>query len=218
MKICPKNIKLFFSVKSSCCQSSESKANPCRNSAQITEPLDYLRALHSKTSKNCWHVTTITIGTKWLGRMAAEHQYDIFVKKIKRHIPYHHKTKKYIYHFELTESGQLHAHGIEYNTCQNEFIESFQDFGSRNCHKKSFQELRNFEGYTKYIDKDNTFPSITNIKKSDMVTVSEAKEEGSPQGLRSEEECDTEHCEEKVYSLSQLESITLALDCPNKNI
>lgn len=162
MKVKITDISIFF--RSNCCQSSEPKARPCRNSAQIMAPLEYMRQIHQKGIP--LHVTTITIGNKRLGGMCIKDQYRHMVKDIKKHIPYH-SEQKYIYHFEQQENGNLHAHGLEYDTYQARFHESFRHYGKRNCHPKSFQKLRNFDGYTEYINKENVFPPITNIMKKE---------------------------------------------------
>lgn len=168
---CPKKIKLFFNVKCNCCQSSSEPSEtrePCRNSAHTSTPLDYFQALQNK---GCvLHVTTITIGGKgsaWMGRKSIEDQYVQMKKDIKNHIAYR-GDQKYVYHFEMNNSGVLHAHGIEYDTYQARFAGSFSKYGSRNNLPISFQEVRNLSGYMKYIDKENIFPSLTNVTKKDL--------------------------------------------------
>lgn len=140
-----------------------SKPSPKRDI--IKDPFEYFL---KKCSPVTLHITTITIGKVWLGKKSAAEQYKIFVKKIKKHIPYR-GEQKYIYTFELTKSGVLHSHGLEYDTYQSRFMESFCNFGSHNCHNKAFQECRNLEGYIKYIQKEQTFPTIHNIHKKDLI-------------------------------------------------
>lgn len=163
------DISLFF--KTNCCvsKSSSHEVAPCRNSAQKHTPYDYMKYLYNKDCP--LHITTITIGTKWLGKLSAKEQYKVFVKHIKKHIPFHAEDMRYIYNFELTSNGQLHAHGLEYNTYQNRFAESFSIFGKRNEHPKSFQICRNIDGYITYINKENVYPSITNIQRKHLADI-----------------------------------------------
>lgn len=143
-----------------------SKRSPKREHKR--NPFDYFRF---KCPVSTLHITTISIGCRWLGKKRSEDQYTIFCKKIRQHIPYRSESK-YIYCFELQKNGQLHAHGIEYDTYQGRFMESFCSFGSHNTNNKSFQECRNLEGYIKYINKENIYPTIHNILKKDLIGLS----------------------------------------------
>lgn len=162
-----KDISIFFQINSNCCKDSSTneESKPCRNYPRILTQHNYIKQLYNE---NCTiYSTTITIGNKNIGRLSAEDQYTLMVKDIKQHIRYHSESK-YIYHFELQKNGQLHAHGVEYNTYRNRFIESFSKYGRRNEHKDSFQECRNIDGYIDYISKEDVFPPISNIQKKDI--------------------------------------------------
>lgn len=189
-----KDISTYFNITSNCCiqgQSSKQIADleetrdlaPRRNSAQISEELkEYIKG-RTRGTQNFVHVTTITIGRKWLGKLSSKEQYKIMKRDIKRHIRFHDKHKKYLYCFEHQENGQLHAHGVEIGTMQGGFIESFSHYGQRNCHPKAFQPARNIEKYIEYIGKEHAFPFITNIHKKEIKEEAEASPPTSlPQG------------------------------------
>lgn len=162
-----RDISLYFRPK--CCIKEESSIErsemPCQNSPPPRGPYDYFRKMFNKGV--CLHATTITIGNKRYGRMSDKEQYQEFKKAIRQHIKFH-SNSRYIYEFEHTKQGQLHAHGIEYNVYQNRFSESFHKFGARNGHKDSFQKIKAIDEYIKYITKDKEFPTLTNVGKKDI--------------------------------------------------
>lgn len=164
-----KDISLFFSIKSTCCTKA-GMANPCPSHAQKSDPFDFFRTLDASNTLLPFYMTTITIGNKHYGRMSSEEQYKHFCAAIKKHVKYHNdKGQRYIYVFELQRNGQLHAHGLEVGTSQAQFIESFHKFGSRNMHDKSFQTVKRLETYIKYMQKEEVYPRIHNIKKKDLL-------------------------------------------------
>lgn len=165
-----KDISIYFSLKSSCCNKQESSPMPCRNSPQILDTHKYFKYWYNKGVDI--DITTITIGSKWLGRMSADEQYKQFVKDIKKGYPFHGKTK-YVYHFELQNNGMLHAHGIHMESYRDKFIETFDHYGKRNSHKESYQVCRNITGYLEYINKSNIYPPIHNVLKKDMLEIPE---------------------------------------------
>lgn len=177
------DIRVFF--RSSCCNtkhSSETQSPKKRRGILKKIGRTLVRAMHPDSNNlyyqylktleegNTMRATTITIGNKRYGRLSSLGQYQQLKKAIKAHIPYHGDTK-YYYTFEYQKNGNLHAHGIEVSTYQSRFIESFSKFGSRNSHDASFQHVRNLEKYFKYITKECSFPSLTNIMKKDLHTV-----------------------------------------------
>lgn len=177
-----KDISIFF--QSSCCNkqiesSNFSKKSPCPNSAKIGRSA-YIKKMADDSIT--MHATTITIGNKWLGKKSAKDQYEVFVKRIKQHIPYH-SSNKYLYHFELQNNGQLHAHGIEIGTYRAAFIESFGDFGMRNRHGEAFTKIKSLDKYILYMDKSNDFLPISNIKKSEYKCFLPLKGKGLPKGI-----------------------------------
>lgn len=158
------NIEKFF-LNFTCNEKRKKERYPCRNAPRTMECHRYFR---ERQPLDSLYMTTITIGNKFYGRMSAEGQHEHMVKAIKEHIKYY-GEHKYIYHFELQKNGQLHAHGLESGTYQQKFHNDFAHFGCRNKHKKSFQKVRNLEGYLQYINKENVFPPIHNIKRSDIM-------------------------------------------------
>lgn len=165
-----KDISIFFT--SSCCNAKTREiedtksVSPCPISAQITEPVKNYLLLRLQGTKNYCHATTITIGSKNLGKLSAKGQYKALVRAIKKHISFR-GHRKYLYVFEYTGSGVVHSHGIEIDTCRESFIESFTSYGSHNRHRDSFQSIKDLPAYIKYIDKEHAFPYITNITKSE---------------------------------------------------
>lgn len=172
-----RDISIYFSIKSDCCLQSSKK--PCRNSAQPPDPNKFFRYWFNRDIDV--DVATITIGKKWIGCKSAEQQYEIMVRDIKKAYPYHGDTK-YKFHFELQKNGMLHAHGVIVDGHQSRFIESFSSYGSRNTRNESYQKCRNIDGYLDYIDKENAFPCIHNIKKSDMIDIGNSSDCNSGQG------------------------------------
>lgn len=180
MVLTPKDISIFFSVKSNCCNSSTAEGDPCRNYAKKVDPHKYFKYYSDKGVDV--YATTITIGRKWLGRKSADDQYKQFVKDIKRKWLYHGK-EKYCYHFELQNNGQLHAHGLHMNGDWASFIECFSDYGDRNTKKEAYQKCRNIQGYTEYIDKENAYPPIHNILKKDIQEIDNILESVEDQNI-----------------------------------
>lgn len=166
------DISKFFIVNKSDVQSS-----PCKNSAHKCTHTLRPEMFLMNCPISSLNITTITIGRKWLGRKSADEQYNIFVKRIKSHIPYH-SNSKYVYHFELTNNGQLHAHGLEYNSWQSNFVSSFADFGHQNTKSISFKPVAHAKGllaYIDYMDKENAYPMIHNIMKKDHNSINGIK-------------------------------------------
>lgn len=116
------------------------------------------------------HKTTITIGVKRYGKLSYKDQYKDMVSSIKKHIPYHSEEKRYLYHFELTKNGILHAHGIEISTYQTVFSDDFNKYGLHNTKDQSFVEIKRktIDEYLKYINKENICPWISNITLKDI--------------------------------------------------
>lgn len=114
--------------------------------------------------------TTITIGVRDVGKLHYKQQYLKMIDLIKKYHKYQNKCGndvKYIYHFELTQSGQLHAHGLEYNTTRINFEHIMGTIGSRNRHPSAYIEVKRFVGikeYLNYINKENILAPITNIQ------------------------------------------------------
>lgn len=80
----------------------------------------------------------------------------------------------YVYFFELTQSGMLHAHGIEINNTHANYIAQFKQLGQRNTHAESYKDISNVSSYVDYITKDpegftssGKYPMFTNILLSD---------------------------------------------------
>lgn len=166
-----KDISIFFMPKSQCCVKLEATESTCQRSPKskkITMAHEYFKIMYGAAPTSI-HATTITIGEKWIGKLSSEVQYNLFKRHIQKHIaPYTADDAKYCYHFELQQNGQLHAHGIEFGTYHNRFIESFIDFGKRNKHPDAFTHVIDIDKYLEYIDKENIFPPITNVKKGDL--------------------------------------------------
>lgn len=165
-----KDISIFF--RSSCCISTSPP--PCRNSARVTggpQLMEYFQLVPSGSLI----AATITIGTKFYGSMSSDDQYKHFAKAIKyfksqiKNI--YDPTGRYYFTFELQRNGQLHAHGILYNIYQKVFTDSFRQFGRHNENSKSYQKLNNLTLYTKYINKENAYPPLTNISKKDIINL-----------------------------------------------
>lgn len=158
-----RNLKLLDISKYFTPQSSpERSGGPCRNSAPLTPEKFFFQV------KQCdLYSVTITIGNKLYGKLNYKEQYSELKFTIKKVYPFHGNTK-YLFRFELQNNGQLHAHGILYDTYHVKFVEGFCKFGTRNLHKDSFQLCRNLEGYLEYINKENILPCLHNIQKKDI--------------------------------------------------
>lgn len=169
MKVKFKDITIYF--PSRCCNGSlEQGDSPCQSHAQIDGAVErshkYMREMYKR---GCIvNATTITIGNKAIGRLSSKDQYKVLKRRIKRHIPYNSEEERYVYHFELQNNGQLHAHGIEYNTYRGRFTDSFYDIGKRNLAIESFNKVSNIDRYIDYINKENVYPAITNVRRKDM--------------------------------------------------
>lgn len=177
MKFTFRNIDIFF--RSNCCNKTV-EPSPCEKAAQemprfleAKKYLDYI-SRQSLLDKDLAK-TTITIGVQWLGKLAYKEQYNEICKLIKQHIPYN-SDSEYIYFPELTKSGVIHFHGVEINTYEAKFHQSFGLIGSRNLHKKSYLKVNNkrdgISDYLRYIEKDKNkidLSFITNIKKKDLI-------------------------------------------------
>lgn len=171
------DISLFF--KSKCCYTelNNKQSYPLVETLpEKIEPLLFFRHMENILGyqSESLHVATITIGNQYYGKLSAEHQYIHFIKAIRECYPYRGNTK-YLFYFEFTSIGQLHAHGIIYNGYRSRFIDYFNKFGSRNIHKDSYQPLRN-KGYLEmYIHKDKNkminYPPIHNIMRKDINTL-----------------------------------------------
>lgn len=161
------NIEKFFKINSCCSLESQS----CRNSPQeSSNPIQFFKYYYNKNVE--LHAPTITIGNKYYGGMSNDEQYKHLCKAIKGAYPYH-GTIKYIFYFEQQNNGNLHAHGVLMNAYQSKFIDNFNQFGHRNIHDKSYQQIRNF-GYFAYIQKDEhktKYKPIHNILKKDFNSI-----------------------------------------------
>lgn len=164
------DISIYFT--SSCCkkQSNKVSSKNLKNSSlsELTPNNSIYNYFLDLSPDIELHAATITIGNKHYGRMSAEEQYFEMKDSIKKFIPFHSKTQKYIFEFELQNNGQLHAHGIIQGVFQNKFIESFYHFGRRNSHNKSYQDIKHVSNYIDYICKERIFPTVHNIKKHDV--------------------------------------------------
>lgn len=164
-----KDISIFFMPQSNCCISKATEST-CQRSPKKSIALAHkFFKLKYNIAPDSMKATTITIGEKWLGKLDSKVQYEIFKKRIRDHMaPYRFDGARYCYHFELQSNGQLHAHGIEFGTYENRFIESFGDFGKRNKHAESYTKIHDIDKYIDYINKDNIYPPITNVKGGDL--------------------------------------------------
>lgn len=208
------DISLFFK----CCNTIAERSS--KRSAELLSERrpnratcwDAIKILHER--KCTLHAATITVGVKWLGKLSADEQYVRFVKQIKKYYPYN-GNQKYIFCFELTKTGVLHAHGVMYDTYWNNFIEAFSDFGSRNSHKDSFQLVVS-EKYFAYMQKEQEYPTIHNFTKKfidNVISSRNLKEDG---GAPSDTDLHlSEDCEQRtgVPPVQELDFITFeALD------
>ena len=161
------NIEKFF-LKTNCCVSKNEDSTPCQknplNNRSHEWALNYFTTRFQRN--NTLYACTITIGNQKYGSLSAKEQYDDMVKTIKKAYP----TKgehKYVFFFELTQMGIIHAHGIT-DAYQSRFIEYFSKYGKHNTNDKSYPEMADI-GYIKYISKEyhplNVFKPITNITK-----------------------------------------------------
>jgi len=113
--------------------------------------------------------------------MSNDEQYHHLKRAIKRTYKYH-GTEKYIFFFEQQNNGNLHAHGILMNAYRGKFLDNFHQFGQRNLHKDSYQEIRNL-GYFDYIQKDkiqSKYKPIHNILKKDFNCIKIHESEAPP--------------------------------------
>lgn len=163
------NIEKFF-LKSSCCNTNNEDGIPCQSHPRLINinPQIYFKHYFKKNV----HIDgpTVTIGNIKYGQLSAKDQYTAIVKTIKQCYPYHGNTK-YMFYFEFTKSGVIHAHGAIIDGYQSRFIDYFNKFGSRNTNNDSYQRVKTID-YFKYIQKDKEkmikYKMIHNIKKSDM--------------------------------------------------
>lgn len=163
------NIEKFF-LKANCCTSNNGDSQPCQknppNNRAHEWALNYFKTRFQR--KNTLYACTITIGNQKYGSLSAKEQYNDMVKTIKKAYPAK-GDYKYIFFFELTKIGQLHAHGIT-DAYQSRFIEYFNKYGKHNSHDKSYPEMADI-GYISYISKEyhpqNVFKPITNVNKLD---------------------------------------------------
>lgn len=165
------NIEKFF-LKNSCCNSDTSA--PCQkyhpNNRAINNAQVYFR--HRFQRDNTLYAPTITIGNKRYGAMSAEDQYKNMVKDIKR--VYNKGMEiKYLFYFELTQNGILHAHGV-CDGYQNIFIDGFHKYGKHNTNDKSYPEIKAIN-YFDYIKKEYNekmkYKPITNVNKIDLIYI-----------------------------------------------
>lgn len=158
-----------------CCTEKDSSMNEVNALSELSaNKLDIFRSFPIGSLK----ATTITIGRKWIGRLSDKEQYRIIKNKIKRMIlesrRHGNKDSLYYYIFEYQRNGQLHAHGIEYDTYRRFFDEQFADIGKHNLSNQAFTAVRNTKEYIKYMlkeqDRKHTqrFPHIHNITKKYM--------------------------------------------------
>lgn len=178
-KVMPRfrDITLYF--KSSCCDNTEGQASsPCRKAApqKRLTIYDYFYNLSSQGVP--LYAATITIGNKKYGSMDSANQYKHFKKAIKQYIPFH-SQDKYVFTFELQSNGQLHSHGITTSGYLVNYTENFYKFGSRNGNPKSLEPIKSIESYIKYIQKEQVFPTLTNVMKKDLNQLSVGGHSGS---------------------------------------
>lgn len=165
------NIEKFF-LKTKCCTNTgESRAPaPCQNSPphtrQILRGLEYFTNMFNQ--KVDLNAATITIGNQKYGSLSAKDQYTDMVKTIKK-VYRKDMNIKYIFFFELTKNGQLHAHGIV-DGYEIIFKDGFQKYGKHNTNDKSYESMVSLT-YIEYIKKEwkgTKYPPITNITKQDL--------------------------------------------------
>ncbi len=169
-----RDISVFF--KSNCCirvktenrdgLSCKSHPRPPAHKTKVYKIHEYFERL---LEHEPLYATTITIGNKTIGKMSYHDQYKYFVKLIREKRPYN-GAIKYIYHFELTQNGQLHAHGVETGGYSANFHEAFGLLGKHNLSPKAYLEVVkvNFSKYLEYINKENIKPIISNVTNKDV--------------------------------------------------
>jgi len=168
------NIEKFF-LKSNCCNSTNEDGRPCQSHPRPTSP-DPQQYFRYYFNKNCTiDAPTVTIGNIKYGQLSANEQYTAIIKTIKQCYPYHGNTK-YMFYFEFTKSGVIHAHGAIIDGYQSRFIDYFNKFGQRNTNNESYQQVKKID-YFDYIKKDQDkmikYKMIHNIKKQDMKSLSD---------------------------------------------
>lgn len=134
---------------------------------------------------DCLVAVTVTVGgRKDYGKLNYIDQYHYLKKWIKKRMGYH-KPYRYMFTYEINSSGVGHLHGLVDNSySRKEFMDTFKDLGSRNCHKDSYQtDIRDLPAYLDYIFKDygemardNLYP-IHNIQKKDITLEKEIQKE-----------------------------------------
>jgi len=167
------NIEKFF-LKSNCCNTNnEDSITLVRTIPNKPDPQQYFKYYFNK--KCTIDAPTITIGNVKYGKLSAKEQYIEIVKEIKQCYPYHGNTK-YMFYFEFTKSGVIHAHGAIIDGYQSRFIDHFNKFGTRNTNNDSYQQVKTID-YFNYIQKDQEkmikYKMIHNIKKQDMKSLSD---------------------------------------------
>ncbi len=160
------NLDIFFKPCS-----INGSVKPLSERYRTIDPLKYFKQLFKSLppDSNSLHAATITIGNIKYGSMSADKQYADIVKTIKNTYAFHGETK-YVFYFEFQKNGQLHAHGAIYNGYHSKFIDSFNKYGLRNIHDKSYEPIKTIE-YFEYICKDKEkikYKPIHNIKFQDI--------------------------------------------------
>jgi len=172
------NIEKFF-LRQSCC-SNTGDSQPCQKNPPTDRSINNALNYFTKrfTNKNTLYACTITIGNSKYGSLSAKEQYNDMVKTIKKAYPAK-GNYKYIFFFELTQLGIVHAHGIT-DAYQSTFIEWFSKYGRHNQNDKSYPEMADI-GYIKYISKEyhplNQFKPITNVTKLDYNIIASTSDE-----------------------------------------
>lgn len=161
------DLTIFFKP----CSTINGSGHLLSNRCPTMDPLNYFKPLFKSLppKSNSLYAATITIGNIKYGSMSADKQYADIVKTIKNTYSYHGETK-YVFYFEFQKNGNLHAHGAIYNGYQSKFSDSFNKYGLRNIHDKSYEPIKTIE-YFEYICKDKEkikYKPIHNIKKSDV--------------------------------------------------
>lgn len=184
MKFKLKDISIYF--RSQCCNALEDKKEDgptCKSHPRPPRQLIGTDNIHyyftALAEQEPLFATTITIGNKYVGSMSYHQQYNYFVKLITRKRPYHGDIK-YVYHFELTSNGQLHAHGVESGGYAANFHEAFGLLGKHNTSSQAYKPIidRNFSSYLLYINKENVKPPLHNITKKDIHDITHLRSKG----------------------------------------
>lgn len=143
-------------ISFSCCNRmpEERVAHSCQSYAQLMASPEFKPLLgFLDMNPETVYASCITLGYKKYQMKGTKCVYKQLAKDITEYC--NKRASPAFYIFELTKSGQLHAHGIEQYDTEGLFRNTFQKYGSWNFNgDKAYEKIQSIQRYIHYMTKE----------------------------------------------------------------